>query len=286
MKNTLEHRIDALAVNATLADGTPCRTIEAAETIRLADETGVTGRMVEIAALKQHILPDRYLRNMKTLSEVDQIRLLEATVCIVGLGGLGGTVTETLARMGIGRLHLADGDVFEAHNLNRQLFSGVDRIGKPKAEMAVMRVNRINPGIEVVATATYVTPENADILVAPCDLVVDCLDNIDTRFTLEAAVKRAGIPLVSAAVAGMSGHVTTVFPEDSGLETIYGPQDQLSKTRGAETQLGCLAPAVNLMASLECAEVLNVLLEKRQTLKNRLLVVDLADHTFETLQLV
>jgi hypothetical protein len=103
MKNTLEHRLDSLARNTSLADGTPCRTIEAVEVIRLAEETDVTGRTVELAALRQHILPDRYLRNMKTLSEADQIRLLESTVCIVGLGGLGGTVTETLARMGIGR---------------------------------------------------------------------------------------------------------------------------------------------------------------------------------------
>jgi molybdopterin/thiamine biosynthesis adenylyltransferase len=286
MKDTLEHRLDSLAMTSALADGTPCRIIGASETIRLADDTGVTGRMVEIAALRQHILPDRYLRNMNTLSESDQIRLLEASVCIVGLGGLGGTVTETLARMGIGRLHLADGDVFEAHNLNRQLFSGIDRIGRSKVEAAVMRVQTINPGLEVAATAAYLTDENADAVVGSSNLVVDCLDNIHSRFILEKAAKRAGIPMVSAAVAGMSGHVTTIFPEDNGLETIYGPQDQLSKTKGAETQLGCLAPAVNLMASLECAEVLKVLTESNQTLNNKLLVVDLADYTFETLQLV
>jgi molybdopterin/thiamine biosynthesis adenylyltransferase len=285
MNNPLEHRLDNLALNTSLADGTPCRTIEAAEVIRQADEAGVTGRTVELAALKQHILPDRYLRNMKTLSEADQIRLLESTVCIVGLGGLGGTVTETLARMGIGRFHLADGDVFEAHNLNRQLFSSVNRIGISKVEAAVMRVKTINPGLEVVATAAFLTPENADTLVGSCNLVVDCLDNIQSRFILEAAAKRAGIPMVSAAVAGISGHVTTIYPEDKGLELIYGPEDQLNRTKGAETRLGCLAPGVNLIASLECAEVLKVLLEKDKTLKNSLLVVDLADYTFETLQL-
>jgi molybdopterin/thiamine biosynthesis adenylyltransferase len=286
MQNTLEDRLDTLALKTSLADGTPCRTIDAAAIIRLADETGTTGRTVEIAALRHRILPDRYLRNMKTLSEADQIRLLEATVCIVGLGGLGGTVTETLARMGIGRFHLADGDQFEAHNLNRQLLSVVDRIGKPKTEAAVTRIKAINPGLEVVATIEHMTPKNADALVDSCDLVVDCLDSIHSRFTLEAAAKRAGIPMVSAAVAGMSGHVATIFPEDKGLETIYGPEDQLSLAKGAETRLGCLAPAVNLMASLECAEVLNVLLEKNKTLRDKLLVVDLADYTFETLQLV
>jgi molybdopterin/thiamine biosynthesis adenylyltransferase len=285
MGNSLEQRIDALAIDSALADGTACRTIAAAEVTRLADTAGVSGRTVELTALRQQILPDRYLRNMKTLSEADQIRLLESSVCIVGLGGLGGTVTETLARMGIGRFCLVDGDVFEAHNLNRQLLSSVDRIGMPKVAAAVRHVKTINPGIEVVAAPAFMTPENADALLGSCDLVVDCLDNIHSRFTVQAAAKRAGIPMVSAAVAGISGHVTTIFPEDNGLEAIYGPEDQLKTTKGAETRLGCLSPGVNLIASLECAEVLKALLEKENTLKNKMLVVDLADYTVETLHL-
>jgi molybdopterin/thiamine biosynthesis adenylyltransferase len=155
----------------------------------------------------------------------------------------------------------------------------------PKVDAAVMRVKTINPGLEVVATTAYLTPENADTLVGSCDLAVDCLDNIQSRFTLQAAAKRAGIPMISAAVAGISGHVTTIFPGDQGLENIYGPEDQTKLARGAETQLGCLSPGVNLIASIECAEVLKVLLENDGTLKNKLLVIDLADYTFETLQL-
>jgi len=285
MKNSLSRRIDVLALSRSLSDGSPCRTIDARQVMRLADEAGVTGRVVEVAALRQHVLPDRYIRNLKTLSEADQIRLLESAVCIVGQGGLGGLVTETLARIGIGRFHLVDGDRFEAHNLNRQLFSSIDHIGMPKTEAAVMRLKTINPGLEVMATAAYLTPDNADALMGSCNLVVDCLDNIRSRFALEAAAKGAGIPMVSAAVAGISGHVTTIFPEDEGLETIYGPEDQLTIARGSETRLGCLAPGVNLIASLESAEVIKVLLERGDTLQNRLLIVDLADYTFETLRL-
>lgn len=285
MGNKAFHKIDALARQASLADGTPCRTIGISEVMRLAEEAGVTGRVVEITALRQNILPDRYLRNKKTLCDADQIRLLESTACIVGLGGLGGLVTETLARMGVGRFFLIDGDEFDAHNLNRQLFSGIDTIGMPKAEAAAARVKAINPGLEVVASAAYLTPENAHTLVDVSSIVVDCLDNITARFVLEAAARHADIPMVSAAVAGISGHVTTIFPGDVGLEAIYGPIDQLEKVTGSETQLGCLAPGVNLMASLECTEVLKVLLGKNKTLQNSLLVVDLADYTFETLQL-
>ena len=285
MQGELSHHLDRLARPASLADGSSCRTIDTAEVGHLAEEAGLSGRLVEIAALRQLIIPDRYLRNMKTLNEADQIRLLESTACIVGMGGLGGLVTETLARMGVGRFRLIDGDVFEDHNLNRQLFSGVDRIGMPKVEAAVARVKTINPGLEVVATAAYLTPENADALVSSSTFVVDCLDNIPSRFTLAAAAKRAGIPMISAAIAGIAGHVTTIFPEDKGLETIYGPEDQVNAATGAETRLGCLAPGVNLMASLECAEVLNVILKKNKSLQNKLLGVDLADYTFETLLL-
>lgn len=268
-----------------LSDDTPCRVVSVSDVLRLADETGLSGRMVEIEALKHQILPDRYLRNRKALSTSDQIRLLEAAVCIVGLGGLGGLVTDTLARMGIGRLKLIDGDVFEAHNLNRQLLSGTDAMGTSKAHAAAMRVTAINPGIEVNVSQGYLTPENALNLVDSYHLVVDCLDNIRSRFILESAAKQVGIPMVSAAVAGISGHVTTIFPADKGLENIYGPEDQLIAVKGEETRLGCLAPGVNLIASLECAEVLKILLASDHTLKNRLLVVDLVDYTFETLQL-
>jgi molybdopterin/thiamine biosynthesis adenylyltransferase len=285
VKNNAFPNIDALARQTSLADGTPCRTIGPSEVMRLAEEAGVTGRIVEIEALRQNVLPVRYLRNRQTLCDADQIRLLESTACIVGLGGLGGLVTETLARMGVGRLFLIDGDKFEAHNLNRQLFSSMVAMGMPKAEAATARVRTINPGLEVVASATFLTPENGHTLVGASSIVVDCLDNISSRFALEAAARRAGIPMVSAAVAGISGHVTTVFPGDEGLEAVYGPVDQLEMVTGAETRLGCLAPGVNLMASLECAEVLKVLLGRDKTLKNSLLVVDLADYTFETLQL-
>jgi len=286
MPDAITSRLEQLAAAGVLGDGSPCRLISASDVLRLADETGVSGRRVEIAALEYGIIPDRYLRNRQSLSAADQIRLLESRVCVVGLGGLGGLVTETLARMGVGRLTLVDGDVFEAHNLNRQLLSRSDGLGRSKAGDAENWVAAINPGIETNAVAEYLTPSNAPALLADCNLAVDCLDNLRSRFTLAGAAARTKIPMISAAVAGLSGHITTIFPQDKRLETIYGPEDQLKADKGEEQFLGCLAPAVNLMASLECAEALRVLLARDNNLRNRMLVVDLADYTFETLQLV
>ena len=285
MDRSFSERLDAHAQNASLSDGTPCRILPVTAVRRLGEESGLTGRMVEIAALNRSIIPERYIRNRKTLSEKDQRRLLESSVCIVGLGGLGGGVTESLARMGVGQLHLVDGDTFEAHNLNRQLFSTEDTIGMYKADTAALRVNQINPSAEVFAHRVHLTSDNADSLISRCHLVVDCLDNLHSRFIVQASARRIGIPMVSAAVAGICGHVTTIFPEDQGLESIYGPESQLSTDKGVETQLGCLASGVNLMASLECSEVCKVIVGKENTLRGRLLLVDLTDYTFETLSL-
>ena len=286
MPDALDDRLDQLAEDGTLDDGTPCRVISDRNAMRLAAETGLPGWQVEVRALTENILPDRYLRNRQSLSMADQIRLLEATVCVVGLGGLGGLVAESLARMGVGRLTLVDGDAFETHNLNRQLLSTTVTIGTSKAAAAACRVAAIHPGMEVAAIGENLTPANASKILGGCDLAVDCLDNIPSRFALASAAAEKAIPMVSAAVAGLSGHVTTLFPDGPGLEVIYGPPDAHRASKGEETRLGCLAPAVNLMASLESAEVLKVLLDRPGTLKNRMLVVDLNDYTFETLQLV
>ena len=285
MSVSITSRLEQLAVAGEMTDGTPIRTISPAHVRQLADEAGADGWMVEVRSLEQGIVPERYLRNCKSLRPADQVKLLQSRVCIVGLGGLGGLVTETLARVGIGQLTLVDGDVFEAHNLNRQLLSTADRLGRSKAEAAAERVAAINPGIRTKAVAAYLKASNAAEIISDYHLVVDCLDNIRSRFILASAASQAGIPMVSAAVAGLAGHITTVFPEDRGLEAIYGPRNQLKDNQGEEIRLGCLAPGVNLMASLECSETLNVLLNKKNTLRNRMLLIDLTDYTFETLQL-
>ena len=90
--------------------------------------------------------------------------------------------------------------------------------------------------------------------------------------------------MVSAAVAGSAGHITTIFPEDPGLKLIYGDQVDPS-IKGAEASFGCLPQAVTLLSSLECSEVLKILLKEGAVSRNKLIVVDLLDNTFDVLQL-
>jgi len=278
------HELEQLSEAKTFPDKTPYKSLSVANVLSLAGRSGLSGREVEIAALENGIVPERYARNMRSFSLADQTALLQARVGVVGLGGLGGTVAEVLARMGVGRLTLLDGDRFEDSNLNRQLLSSVEGLGQLKSEAARARVGRISTPEGVTALAQFVTAENAGAVLGGCDVVVDCLDNLRTRFMLEDACRRIGCPLVSAAVAGSSGHVTTIFPDDTGLRLIYGEPEQLPP-KGAEASLGTLPYAVVFLASLECAEVVKVILKKGSLLRHKLLVADLMDGIVEVMNL-
>ncbi len=276
--------IEQVALPNQMPDGSLEPTLPVDQVEQLAVRFNTDGRAIEIMALENDIIPERYCRNLNTYSPAQQARLLKARVAVIGLGGLGGTVTECLARAGVGRLVLADHDVFEDHNLNRQLLCTQDLIGSSKARSAAERVMRINNSVSVKSYSEFLDQDNADRILDNSEVVVDCLDSIDTRFVLEAAAKKAGIPLISAAVAGLSGQVTTIFPEDTGLELIYGPRKALSRSKGVETILGCLPQAVMLTAAAESAEVIKVLLDQ-PVLRDRLLMIDVATHTYEVLTL-
>jgi molybdopterin/thiamine biosynthesis adenylyltransferase len=111
------------------------------------------------------------------------------------------------------------------------------------------------------------------------------LDNLKTRFVLQRQCKQLGSPLVSAAVAGASGQVTTVFPDDQGLKLIYGKEEKNMPAKGAEVVLGTLPYAVTFLAALQCAEVVKIIQKKPGVLRHKLLVADLDDGVIDILKL-
>jgi len=222
---------------------------------------------------------------MKSFLLSDQTTLLRSKASIVGLGGLGGAVTEILARTGIGKLNLIDGDIFEESNLNRQYLCTENLISAPKADAAAKRVKEINSSVTVSRHLKYLDKDNAYDIIEDSDVVIDCLDSLSSRFILEKASKKAGCRLVSAAVAGNYGHITTIFPEDPGLRLIYGEAEN-RPDKGAETSLGTQSHSVSIIAALECSEAIKILLKKGSLLRNRLLLVDLTENSFETMQLL
>ena len=285
MKSDIINKIKKVSIRKKFPDETFYTGISVEHIENLAKLFQVGGFHIEITALEQGIVPERYARNMKTFSPVDQATLLGSQVSIVGLGGLGGAVTEILARIGIGSLNLIDGDTFEDSNLNRQFLSTHHLQAASKTQAAGKRVKAINSSISVQLYNRFLDDENAVSLIENSDVIVDCLDNIKTRFLLESASKKIGSPLVSAAVAGIFGHVTSVFPEDQGLKLIYD-QSNILLRKGAETSLGCLPQAVTLLAALEASEVVKILINRGSVLRNKLIVIDLMDNNMEVLDLL
>lgn len=280
----LAKTIRSKAFNSVFPDGTPYLGLAFDQIASLENTLKISSRKIEIAALENNIIPERYARNFNAFTYQDQIKLLNSVVAIVGLGGLGGGVVEILARIGIGTLILIDGDVFEETNLNRQALSTNDRIGTYKAIAAGERVKKINSSVTGIVFKEFLDKENACSILSKADVIVDCLDSITTRLLVQDIAKKLKKPLVSSAIAGASGQLTTIFPEDRGLALIYDEQDQ-NLSSGAEKFLGCLPHAVTLLSSLECSEVLKILLNKGALLKNQLLIVDLDSNDFQIIKL-
>jgi len=212
-----------------------------------------------------------------------QIKLLHSTVAVVGLGGLGGNVVEGLARMGVGRLVVVDGDVFLDHNLNRQALSAEAGMGLLKAEVARTRVGEINAAVEVIVHPEYATGENAPRLLDGVEVVVDALDRLPTRLMLQEAAQEMGIPMVHGAIAGYVGQVMTIFPGDEGLRALFG--EGSVPQQGIEVQLGCPAATPMMVAAWQIQEVLKILLGQGQLLRHKMLFMDAEAGTVEFLEI-
>lgn len=280
MESDLVRQINVLADLKIFPDGTEyfSLSVDACESLAAL----VPGSNIEVVALEHGVIPERYARNLKSFSAADQLVLLKSHAAIVGLGGLGGAVTEILARAGVGTLSLIDHDVFEDHNLNRQLLSSRRSLGISKVDAAREKVGEINPLLSVLSRSEYIDEQNAVRVLGTPDVIVDCLDSIPARFIVEQAARQIGCPLVSGAIAGHGGQVTTIFPGDGGLRGIYGHQENVP-VRGVEASLGVLPYTAILIASIECSEVTKVLLKKGYPLRNSILMVDLLTNTFEVM---
>ena len=129
-------------------------------------------------------------------------RLAAASVAVFGLGGVGSYAAEALARAGVGRLILVDGDVVEETNLNRQLVALHSTLGRSKVEVAAQRVLDIAPGCRAEAHAMFYLPEQGQGLIDGCDYVADCIDMVSAKLALAEECRDKGIPLISAMGCG------------------------------------------------------------------------------------
>lgn len=225
-------------------------------------------------------LEGRYGRNKKTLSDEDQLKLANSCVAIVGCGGLGGSIAEQLARIGVGRLVIFDGDRFEVSNLNRQIMATELNIGQWKVEAARDRLQSVNSEVQVEVVKGWFEEDKAPQMLREVDLVCDALDSRDSRVMLERVCHQMELPLVYASIAGWFGQIGVSLPGDFSVSRLYGHGE-----RGVENAWGNPAFTPAVLASLSVVETVKLLVGRQPSLRHAWLQVDLLTMEFERFEI-
>ncbi len=224
-------------------------------------------------------IKERHSRNIPAMSCEDMEKLSGSSALIAGCGGIGGYIMEYLTRAGIGALTVADGDVFSESNLNRQILSTAENIGKFKAEAAAERIRLIDPDIRVTPVNEYLTEENAASLMENVDIVMDALDNVESRLILEDAAAKTGRTIVHGAISGWELQVMLVPPGSGLLRQLY------FRAPGQKNINPSLPVTPAACASFQAALALRYLCGHDTPLKGSLLTGSLLDMDFDIIQL-
>jgi molybdopterin/thiamine biosynthesis adenylyltransferase/rhodanese-related sulfurtransferase len=219
---------------------------------------------------------ERYSRHL-LLPEVGpegQQKLLDAKVLLLGAGGLGSPTALYLAAAGVGTLGIVDNDEVDLSNLQRQVIHSSERIGVPKVDSAAETINALNPDVKVDKYPVRLGPDNIVEIISGYDIVVDGLDNFPTRYLLNDASVRLGIPVVSAAILGFEGQLSVFKPFDGPCYRCLfpvPPPAELAPSCGANGVLGVLPGTMGL---LQATEVIKLILGEGDPLIGRLLMYD------------
>ncbi len=202
---------------------------------------------------------ERYERNILVpgFGETGQQRLLEAGVCIVGLGGLGSSAALYLAAAGVGRLGLVDSDVLERSNLQRQVLHTTDRIGMSKTESAAKTLGALNPDITLQTVRVRVTEDNAADLFSAYDVVVEATDNFAAKYLLNDVCLEYGKPFATAGILALSGQALFVVPGQSPCLRCAVPVEPVGVPSTSEQ--GVLGAVPGILGSLEAMAVIRYL---------------------------
>ena len=227
---------------------------------------------------------ERYSRQVlfDGIGEQGQRRLLERQAVVIGCGALGAMHAETLARAGVGRLRLVDRDVVELSNLHRQvLYTEADAAeGMPKAAAAARRIREVNSDVEVEGVVEDVGPLSVERLVAGADVVLDATDNFETRYLVNDACVKAGIPWVYGAVVGGAGATMTIRPGMTPcLRCIFEEMPAPGTSPTCDTA-GVAFPAVAVVASIQAAEAIKLLAGREELLHGGLWQLDVWGNRF------
>jgi len=223
---------------------------------------------------------NRYIKNGIFTSEEMSI-LRSSSICIIGCGGLGGHILEMLARLGIGNLTIVDGDVFDVTNLNRQILSSENNIGKSKVMEAFKRIKAINSDVAINTINEFVNSENVNDIIKSSDVVIDALDSIDDRRMLARACDESDKIMIHGAIAGWYGQVSTIYPGDKTMDRLYPSKHK----KGVEVSIGNPSFTPALVASIQVSEAVKLITSKPHILRNKIMYIDLLYNDFEVIEI-
>ena len=228
---------------------------------------------------------DQYSRQvmLEQIGYQGQLKLKNSTVCVVGVGGLGNPITTRLAAMGIGKLRIVDRDVIELSNLHRQTMFDEDDVGQVKVEVAARKLKKSNPQVEIEALPISINDYTALDVVEGCDVVIDALDSVNARYSINKACIEKNIPCVLGAAVGVTGQVFTVIPNESACYYCMFPA--LDEDSMPTCSLEGVHPSIlSVVGGIEVHEAVDVLIGKTPKSSEKFLSIDLENLEFSSVR--
>lgn len=229
--------------------------------------------LAESARYRRHVL-------LPEIGLAGQQRLLESSVLLVGLGGLGSPAALYLAAAGVGRIGLVDMDVVDETNLQRQVIHNTTRIGQSKVESARAAITQLNPDVEVVPIAAHLSAENVLEVADGWDVIIDGADNFDTRYLLNDASVKLGIPVVYGSIFRFEGQISVFDPIVGPTYRDFMPKPPPPELAPNCAEAGVLGVLPGVVGTIQAVEAIKVLLDLGTSLRGRLLTFDAMDMTF------
>ena len=226
---------------------------------------------------------ERYSRQvmLEEIGYEGQIKLKNAKVCVVGVGGLGNPIVTRLVAMGIGKIRIVDRDVIEISNLHRQTLFDESDIGQVKVEAAAKKLKKMNSDVLIEALPVSVNDYTALDVVEGCDVVIDALDSVNARYSLNKACVKKNIPFVTGAAVGVAGQVFTILPNQTACYHCVFPSLDENSMPTCSTE-GVHPSILSIVGGIEVAEAVKIIIGKTPTLANKLLYIDLDNLDFSS----
>jgi len=213
-----------------------------------------------------------------------QLKLRNAKVCLIGVGGLGSPVALKLVGMGIGHLRFVDRDIVSRSDLHRQHLYDAESLGMPKVEVAFNKLSRLNPDVTLEPVPESLNSSNAEELISGMDIVIDGLDRPEPRYIVNRICNKLKIPYVFGAAIEAFGNVSTILPGQTFCLECFMP-DLKDEDLPVCGLVGVHPSAIGIVSSIQVYEAVRVLIGQEPKLYNKLLYVDLREFEFNILDI-